>query len=358
MTNYVFTSVNSNYLQKARVLAQSVKKFHPQFRFCLLLVEAEPPVGLKPDHLFDEIICLPDLDIPNLNSWMFKHTVVEACTAVKGRFLASLLSRNDCENAIYLDPDIVVFSQLNTVQEALKRAPIVLTPHSLAPDVGAEDIMDNEVGPLRHGVFNLGFVACRADEEGIRFAQWWRDRLNEHCYSDIDAGIFTDQRWVNLAPAFFRTLEILRDPACNVATWNINNRPLTGCLEQGYFVGDQPLRFYHFTGFDSGEHHEMLKRYRQADRMFELHEWYQNQCAQTARQMPPKAPWHYDLYDDGEKIPVEHRVHYRNSRELVALYPNPYSTQPKANSFRDFAQASKSGGKPKFLQTLLKTTKP
>ena len=37
----------------------------------------------------------------------------------------------------------------------------------------------------------------------MKFANWWNNRLQLYCYDDIPRGIFTDQRWVDLAPAYF-----------------------------------------------------------------------------------------------------------------------------------------------------------
>ena len=57
-----------------------------------------------------------------------------------------------------------------------------------------------------HGVFNLGFVGVRNCSEGRRFARWWAQRLLKYCHDDLPAGLFTDQKWVNLAPCFSREL--------------------------------------------------------------------------------------------------------------------------------------------------------
>ena len=81
------------------------------------------------------------------------------------------------------------------------------------------------------------------------------------CHNQIDCGLFTDQRWVDLAPAFFEGLKILRDPGYNVATWNLTHRTVAGSLESGLTVNGRPLCFFHFSGFDSGRQKVMLDKF-------------------------------------------------------------------------------------------------
>src|ERR1700761_9204162 len=99
-----YTSISFSYLNRARVLAQSLKKHDPGARFVVIMTDREPE-GFKFDlsrELFDEVIWAHALDMPSVYSWLFKHDVVEICTAVKGPVLCSLLEQ--AEYVIYLDP--------------------------------------------------------------------------------------------------------------------------------------------------------------------------------------------------------------------------------------------------------------
>jgi hypothetical protein len=120
------------------------------------------------------------------------------------------------------------------------------------PERTRDAILDNEFSVLRHGIYNLGFVAVSNTAEGRRFAEWWADRLKDFCYDDIPRGLFTDQRWVDLAPAYFDSVRILRSPQYNVCTWNLTHRTVNGSFARGFTVNGLPLVFYHFSGLDSG----------------------------------------------------------------------------------------------------------
>lgn len=334
MTIYAFTSVAANYLPKARVLADSIKRRNPGVRFCVVLAEREVG-GLQGRHPeIDEIIGLGDLAIDDLESWVFEHTLVELCTAVKGVALDRLLARPDCTAVIYFDPDIVVLADLDFLDEPLAQGSIVLTPHLTEPDTSLEAIRDNEISALRHGVYNLGFLAVANRPEGCRFAAWWWERLRHFCYDDISGGLFTDQRWVDLAPAFFEDLVIVRDPGWNVATWNLTHREVAGTVDSGFTVNGRPLRFYHFSGLDSGAQLAMLDKYgRSMPALYELRDWYLERCEALGGVAGGRPPWSYERFDNGAPIERRHRVLYRRRVDLQRAFPDPYDTTRTDSSY-------------------------
>jgi len=177
-----FTSASFAYLDRARVLAESVLRYHPRWQFHLLLCDENPP-GFEWDadnDIFASVLRASDLDIPEYRRWAFGHNVVEFCTAVKGFMLERLLSRGG--SVIYLDPDTQVFTPLTEVEQLLEQHSVVLTPHVTLPETTPDGISDNEIGSLKHGIYNLGFIAVRACADGMAFARWWRDRLHQFCW--------------------------------------------------------------------------------------------------------------------------------------------------------------------------------
>jgi len=178
---HVFTSITSNYLPKARVLARSVKQRAPEVQFHLMLSDVPPPGFDLAAEPFDHLIRLEDLAIEQAAQWAFGHTVVDLCTAVKGFAFQRLLDLPGAEKAFYFDPDMVVFDRLDELIERLDRHSILLTPHQCEPEDTLEAIADNEIASLKHGVFNLGFLGVRNSDEGRRFIDWWAARLEHFC---------------------------------------------------------------------------------------------------------------------------------------------------------------------------------
>ncbi len=330
---HAYTSVTSNYIPKARVLAESVKKVDPSVCFHLLLSD-DPPEGFNLEQEpFDNLIFADQLPVENFSQWVFSHQLVELCTAVKGLALESLFADHGAEKAFYFDPDIAVFSRLDELIAELDQHSVLLTPHQSDPETSIQGIIDNEMCSLRHGVFNLGFVGVANDDNGRAFSRWWRDRLIHFCRDDHARALFTDQKWVNLAPCMFDRVKVLRSPAFNVATWNLSTRLATGTLKNGIQMNGEDLGFYHFSGFDSGAQERQLKEYgSHSPVLFELRDWYIRECERHGQDKLGKLPCKYNYYEDGSPISNGERVLYRERADLQRTFPDPFATSGYSRS--------------------------
>ena len=355
----VFTSITLNYLPKAKILAKTLKQLHPDWQFHLLISDKIPSdqlnlfaLELKQPY-FDKVVYIDELPIPEINSWIFKHTVVEICTAVKGPYLR-LLADQGHEKIVYIDPDIAIINSLEPIEKWLDEYGILLTPHLLDYTDNPQSIHDNEIlGTMRHGTFNLGFLAINSTNvDGRRFVDWWADRLLDYCYADYEKGLFTDQKWVDLAPSFFEKLLIIRDPGYDVASWNLDCRELS-FNQQGQLLvnGHYPLRFYHFTGYDSGAGMNVVKSLTSEGAnpvVNELWDWYIRQLEQTGHESIGKVKSFYDTFDNGTKIDLEMRVLYRESPDIQKIFPNPFNTDNGKGGFLTWWQRDRP--KPAFEQ--------
>ncbi len=326
---HCFTSASFAYLDRVRVLGETLRRHQPDWTFWLCLSDREPDgfvfdPALEP---IDRVVRVEELGIPNLDPWIFEHDVVELCTAVKGPMLCRLLEHRAAK-VVYLDPDIALFADLAEVERLLDRYHVVLTPHLSEPEQERPAILDNEIGSLKHGIYNLGFLAVANSVEGRRFAHWWRDRLLEFCFDDIPNGLFTDQRWCDLAPALFPGVRVLRDPGYNVASWNLSRRPLSIEEDGSIRAAGQPLRFFHFTKV-TGAGEQMLERYSGGRlAVFELMSWYRSRLTANAAEGVPPGWWAFGRYSDGSPIPREHRLAYRTSPLLRERFPDPFAAGP------------------------------
>lgn len=328
MIDFVFTSINNGYLPKARILADSLKKHHPEARRVLMLSDR---VDSALDYSDFDHVFTPDMlgiETDNLEAWLFSHTVVELCTAVKPFAIRKLFNEFDAKSVVYLDPDTVVYSRMEELEDALESNSISLTPHVTVPAQDLDDLLDGEMlGCLRHGVFNLGFVAIKNDEEGNRFLNWWLARCRDFCYDDNQRGLFTDQKWIDLAPCFFPDLNIIRLPSYNAATWNLYYRNVEKQADGKITVnGTYPLRFYHFSGFDIGTHVSMLTKHDgENECLLEMTHWYNEELKRLAN--PVTNPGLYEAFPKGRPIPADWRRYYRDHIALQRMMPNPMQQQ-------------------------------
>ncbi len=350
---HVFTSITANYLPKAAALAHSVKRVHPEATFHCVLSDELPRCPSETTAAFDSIINIKDLPIGDLPRWIFRHRIVELCTAVKGTAFQHIAEQFGAERIYYLDPDIIVTSRLDDLERALDRNTILLTPHMTVPETDLQAILDNEHGCLRHGVYNLGFLAVRMTGQGRQFIDWWADRLRRFCYDDVPAGLFTDQRWVDLAPAFFDDTAIIRDPQYNVATWNLTHRRATGRVPYDVEINGHPLVFYHFSGFDSGAQKNMLERYGvDSPVLFDLRDWYNSRCEELGQSVLGKMPCIYSTFNNGGPITDAHRLLYRQRDNLMHAFPDPFDASDPGRSYFHWFEANGSLGQGRLRQMI------
>jgi hypothetical protein len=322
---HYFTSIAANYIPKARILARSIKRHDPDARIHVVLCDTVPAGFDLASEPFDELHLVGDLNIPDVERWLFQHQLVEICTGAKGPALWKLLHQPGVEQVYYFDPDMVVFDDLSRLHAQLAGASVVLTPHLVAPESDDRAVRHNEITALKHGVFNLGFVGVRPTADGLAFAAWWRDRLLAWCWDDIPNGLFTDQRWCDLAPALFDGVRVLRDKHYNVATWNLTHRDVKLAEGGKLAIDGAPLVFFHFSGFDSGGQLLMLDAYAPPESpLFELHDWYVREMDKEGQQTLGRVPCTFAQYSNGEPIARAHRRLYRARADLQQRFPRPF----------------------------------
>ena len=323
-----FTSFSFSYMTRAQILLSSLRAAHPDWDICACIVDVAPADIDAAAALagFDRVVFADTLPIPRFRAWIFKHDLVEACTAVKAHMLQHLLAAGYAQ-VFYFDPDIAVFHSLDALVEQLERASILLTPHQVAPSPSYAAFRDNELTSLKYGVFNLGFIGVRNSPVGVAFANWWAALLLEACYDDPDSGIFTDQRYIDLAPALFDEVTVLRDPGCNVASWNLANRVLAINALGGITVNNIPLKFYHFTKIN-GIGDVMTEKYAGDNAaVWEIWTWYKRALAGGDGLGIPKSYWSYATFSDGAPIGKPARILFRNRNDLIAHFEDPFNAR-------------------------------
>jgi hypothetical protein len=316
-----YTSICSNYLPKAMALAESVKQHCSDAKFVLCLVEREIPDVARNFPFFDEIILAKDAGWDNFDSFMFRHSIVEASTAVKPRFMLHLLERFANNNKfVYLDPDVLVYSEFAELENILDKESIVIAPHLLRPGN-----IDMEISSLAHGTYNLGFLGISRAPNSLSFVKWWAERLFLFCYDDKSRGIFTDQKWIDLVPSFFDA-HILKHHGYDFATWSLLGSDLRE-VDGRYVVNGDPLRFIHFSGLDSKTIDKAIEWWLTPDNkelFVRLYGEYKSAIARHGQERLGRTPWSYATYFDGSPISKDSRISYRAQDQWVK-FPQPFS---------------------------------
>jgi glycosyltransferase involved in cell wall biosynthesis len=322
----IFTICSNDYVSMASILIASAKRFHSGATIYLCLADALlPNEGFYPDGCV--VVPVADLDISDLRSFVFRYDVIELNTAVKP-FMFQHLLRMGHETVLYFDPDIQIFSRLDQILELLRDvASFVLTPHLCAPAEG--DAFPNDIGIMRAGIYNPGFLGVHACPEAESILAWWARRLQYQCVSDHNGGIFVDQKFMDLVPGFADKARILRDPTVNVAYWNLQHRTLS--FEDGTWkVDGRPLGFFHFSGFDPAKM-DRLSKYSDAFRgnaisptLSRLLEQYAAQLHANSHGRIPAGLYAYGRFASGTPIPPIVRKMFRDRH--IAWSADPFET--------------------------------
>lgn len=337
---HCYTSITNNYFPKARVLAETLKRHNPDWKIHVILSEPLHPSIDPAKEQFDSIVRLEELGIPMLKGFIFKHRITEICTAVKGLAAIWLIEKYNTDRIIYFDPDIAVFGDLSALDRKLDEHPILLAPHQCKPESKLQTIMATEIGSLRWGVFNLGFMAARYEGQGKEFLKWWSDRLLEFCYDDIPYGLFTDQRWCDLAPAFFDQLHVLRDPQYDVASWNLSQRTMSMNSDGRILVDGYPLGFYHFSGYDSDAGWKQIQHliHDRQHCIYDVWEWYLGQLARHGQNEIGDVEWHYARFANKELIHNDMRRIYAKRNDLQRAFMDPFAITAGQTGFYEWWQ--------------------
>jgi hypothetical protein len=337
-----FTIVAQNYLAYAFVLGESVLRCHPGGSFSIFLMD-------DVDHRWRSSIeesgfraVYPeDIPLADYRKFVFQYNITEASTGVKPSVIQMLFDQG-ADKVIYLDPDILCFRRFDEVLAALDQYSVVLTPHICSPAPG--DYQPGEKELMRSGIFNLGFIALRKGETSTRFVKWWSDHLMRECVQEPDAGLFVDQKWVDLVPSCFDEVYIMRNPAYNIAYWNLHERVLEECDRVLYEVrSGERVAFIHFSGFELQDLNNIYKyvarnpigtsarkkRHTLATRpdLVGPFEMYKQLVIAANVERFAKIPYAYARYDNGETISQLERSLYLNSATWTVCEADPFSTR-------------------------------
>jgi hypothetical protein len=255
-----FTSISSNYLDKALALAESIFENYPDghfyisvLNFRLLSKHALTHFNLIKDgyetkgnflYFIDPLLLYREPD--NL---VYKFSMIEACTAIKPAVAQKLLERY--QHVTYFDPDIIVFNPLPEDKVLGDSWDFQVTPHILSPPIQAGKLSERLF--LNFGVFNLGYFSVRDTLSSKQFLEWWKLFCINCCVISPQLGLFVDQKAVDLVGCFVDRLSILRNPGCNVAWWNLfcDGRVVLKDQKISYRSNVEKLYFFHFSNLDN-----------------------------------------------------------------------------------------------------------
>lgn len=324
------TILSTNYLPRALALAESLREHEDGATLHVLFIDHASDATL-PDVAGVRCLSTARLGLPRreVTSLATSYDLVEFATALKPLLLKELLVES--EQVVYLDPDTYVTSPMAELSPALAASAggILLTPHFLFPPPPGEEFGVGHM--LLVGVNNLGF--CGVDRRATPFLDWWWGHLRTECLYDPLAGLFVDQKWMDIGSSLFRAATF-RHAGYNVGVANLAERPVAED-DAGYVIAStgERLRLFHFHAFDSKAPEKLSVRYRhtvanglQDDSVvLQLCKEYAGVLSGYEQLLPPPRPYPYAADTRGRRLSRQlRRAYLREARSAGSPLPSPF----------------------------------
>ena len=243
--NSFCTYFDSNYLARGLAMWDSLRRVSngdpvKLYVLCLdvqsfRLLSEMRPVGLVPISL--EELERKDAELVTAKGNRSRAEYYFTLTSSFSHYLLTTLGNVDV--LTYLDADLFFFSPWQSLLEEMRKASVMIIPHRFSNRLRKHEVS---------GLFNVGWISFRNNEEGRACAQWWRMKCLEWCYDRYEDGKFADQKYLDEWPMRFPGVHICKNIGANVAPWNIDSYQVR-CSKGTALVDNQPLVFYHFQGY-------------------------------------------------------------------------------------------------------------
>jgi len=340
MRKVVFTICAKNYIGLAQVLEKSIIEHNEDvdfYIFCADEFQSTDKIESLPNNVLiaKEVL---NFTQEKWNELSFKYEITEFCTCIKASCFKYIFEKFQPDACIYFDPDILVFSSLEYVFEKLEQHSIILTPHITSmEDVYTGKLKEQNL--LYSGMYNLGFLALRNDNNSHKMLNWWEIRLDDRCFQNVMENYFTDQKWMDFLPCFFPTgLFISFNLGLNLAPWNFYEREIV-CVDNSYYITNRinkddktlyPLVFVHFSGFKydlllndeiSGGNIQNLKIENDLICIFKVYSAYLR-TSDFSKYI--SLGYTYNYFSNKAKISMVHRKFFRRLIEDKKTTNNPF----------------------------------
>jgi len=243
MSKVYCTYFDHRYLTKGLVMISSLRRHVPGAQIWVLCLDARAH-GMMEELAEPGVRAIALCDFEAGDAALAKakadgRSVVEyifTLTPTLVRYVMRIVP--EAEIVTYLDGDLWFLADPEPVYREMGSASVLIIPHGFEPRMKHLE---------RHGIYNVGWVSFRRDSQGTACFEWWRERTNEWCLDQVDAGRFADQGYLDQFPQLFGGVHVLTNHGANLAPWNVAGRRLEVRGDR-VLVDGAPLLFFHFHG--------------------------------------------------------------------------------------------------------------
>ncbi len=235
---YYVTLFDSNYLTRGLVLYRSLVRHANDFHLWIICFDDLAYELLQKLELKNvTLVSLEQFEDTELLRIKNQRTRQEYCwTCTPSTVLYVLNNYKYVEAVTYLDADLMFFSSPEPIFKEAGNASIVITEHRYLPEFDKSST---------NGIYNVQFVTFYRDAEGLKAANWWRDRCNEWCYARCEDNKFGDQKYLDDWLDRFKRVHVVKNLGAGLAPWNAVRYSVINDNSKIMIEKDE-LIFYHF----------------------------------------------------------------------------------------------------------------
>jgi len=176
----------------------------------------------------------------NLKKIKYSRSYLEYIFTLKSFFIKWIFKKiKNNYYAIYLDSDILFFSEPALLIRDINTHSVCLTPHSFSKNNYHFNI---------YGKFNAGFISFKNDKYGLKVLNFWAKNCEKECsYTNIQN--FSDQMYLNILYKNFCKVKKINNAGVNLAPWNLDSFKININKKNQILVDGKRVVFFHFHGF-------------------------------------------------------------------------------------------------------------
>jgi hypothetical protein len=203
------------------------------------------------EHVETLLPYLPNLRILRDSEFLAKHDSVRS--AIDGRSRAeaiftigpsALLSSSNLVRdggwLVYSDSDLFFAGPLEGYLDEFRDANVLIAPH--------RHFLWNKRRLEKYGIYNVGLVAFRKNQEGLRALQFWAESCLEWCYDRAEDGKYADQKYLEKFASVSEGVFVDNSLGANLAPWNSFLKKISATKSGEIFVGRDKLMYFHAQG--------------------------------------------------------------------------------------------------------------
>ena len=240
------TYFDSNYMLRGLTMFRSLQEhspaFTPAFTLWVLCCDAaafEALQKLAIDNLRPILLSEVEAFEPRLALAKANRSRVEYLWTLSPIWPLFLLEKQpQIEMITYLDADLFFYASPEPIFGEIGANSIAMIAHRFA---------ERNRRMEGNGIYNVGWLTFRRDENALSCLNQWREQCLEWCYDYAQDGKYGDQKYLDRWQSEFAGVHIIQHAGTGVAPWNWQNHPVTRRDGQLY-VEVTPLIFFHFHG--------------------------------------------------------------------------------------------------------------